>query len=570
MSRIIGIDLGTSTSEVAILEEGKPKVIPNSKGQIITPSVVGIDQDGNLLIGQDARDQMLFRPKDTVIEVKRLMGSGQKVSMGGKEYTPQQISSFILKYLKKCAEDYLGEEITRAVITVPAYFTDEQRRATVEAGNLAGLKVERIINEPTAAALAYGIDNMENNQYILVYDLGGGTLDVTVLEMFEGVLEVKASSGNNRLGGKDFDQRLMDWLMEEFKAQYDIDLSNDVRALARIKEAAETCKIALSTQEQYKIELPFIAEKDGKPVALERVVTRDMFENLIKDLVESTIEPINIALGDSGLTKDDIDLVFMVGGSTRIPLVRRFLESVMGRQPVSPVDPDLAVAMGAAIQAGIINQELSAEKDIVITDVCPYTLGVEVLEFVAGFPVPDMYDVIIPRNTTIPVVKEKVYSTVVDNQKKVEIKVYQGDYRKASLNNFLGKFILDGIPPAPAFKEKIKVRFSYDVNGILNVEGIILSTNKKAGITIETTGVKMEEELDLSNWKEAPKARKYRGIIRRAERLLDRNPDLPLFAELDGVVKDLKKALLKEDDDSVLEELAETLNDLLYDIEDEW
>jgi molecular chaperone DnaK len=570
MSRIIGIDLGTSTSEVAILEEGKPKVIPNSKGQIITPSVVGIDQDGNLLIGQDARDQMLFRPKDTVIEVKRLMGSGQKVSMGGKEYTPQQISSFILKYLKKCAEDYLGEEITRAVITVPAYFTDEQRKATVEAGNLAGLKVERIINEPTAAALAYGIDNMENNQYILVYDLGGGTLDVTVLEMFEGVLEVKASSGNNKLGGKDFDQRLMDWLMEEFKAQYDIDLSNDVRALARIKEAAEACKIALSTQEEYKIELPFIAEKDGKPVALERVVTRDMFENLIKDLVESTIEPINIALGDSGLTKDDIDLVFMVGGSTRIPLVRRFLESVMGRQPVSPVDPDLAVAMGAAIQAAIINQELSAEKDIVITDVCPYTLGVEVLEFVAGFPVPDMYDVIIPRNTTIPVVKEKVYSTVVDNQKKVEIKVYQGDYRKASLNNFLGKFILDGIPPAPAFKEKIKVRFSYDVNGILNVEGIILSTNKKAGITIETTGVKMEEELDLSNWKEAPKARKYRGIIRRAERLLDRNPDLPLFAELDGVVKDLKKALLKEDDDSVLEELAETLNDLLYDIEDEW
>ncbi|MCM8899914.1 Hsp70 family protein [Caldicoprobacter algeriensis] len=567
MSRIIGIDLGTSTSEVAILENGKPKVIPNSKGQIITPSVVGIDQDGNLLIGQDARDQMLFRPKDTVIEVKRLMGSGQKVSMGGKEYTPQEISSFILKYLKKCAEDYLGEEITRAVITVPAYFTDEQRRATVEAGNLAGLKVERIINEPTAAALAYGIDNMENNQYILVYDLGGGTLDVTVLEMFEGVLEVKASSGNNKLGGKDFDERLMDWLMQEFKAQYDIDLSNDVRALARIKEAAEACKIALSTQEEYKIELPFIAEKDGKPVALERVVTRDMFENLIKDLVESTIEPINIALGDSGLTKDDIDLVFTVGGSTRIPLVRRFLESVMGRQPVSPVDPDLAVAMGAAIQAAIINQELSAEKDILITDVCPYTLGVEVLEFVAGFPVPDMYDVIIPRNTTIPVVKEKVYSTVVDNQKKVEIKVYQGDYRKASLNNFLGKFILDGIPPAPAFKEKIKVRFSYDVNGILNVEGIILSTNKKAGITIETTGVKMEEELDLSNWKEAPKARKYRGIIRRAERLLDENPDSPLFAELDGVVKDLKKALLKEDDDSVLEELAETLNDLLYDIE---
>jgi molecular chaperone DnaK len=488
MSKIIGIDLGTSTSEVAVYEDGEPRIIPNLQGENITPSVVGLSEKGELLVGRDARDQLLIRPNETVIEAKRLMGSQNMVSMGDREYTPQQISSYIVKYLKKCAEEYLGEPVKRAVITVPAYFTDEQRRATVEAGKIAGLKVERIINEPTAAALAYGMDHMEDNQHILVYDLGGGTLDVTVLEMFQGILEVKASSGNNRLGGKDFDQRLMELLLDYFKEEYQIDLSQDLRAMVRIKAAAEDCKIALSSHQEHVIQLPFIAQKEGHPLALEYTITRRKFENLINDLVESTAQQIERALEDAKLTTKDLNLVFMVGGSTRIPLVRTFLERVLEQPPQSPVDPDLAVVMGAALQGAILNQELSPEEDILITDVCPYTMGVEILGYMAGIPVPDIYDIIIPRNVTIPVVQEKIYGTVADNQKQVEIKVYQGEYKKASLNNFLGNFILDGIPPAPAFQEKIKVRFSYDVNGILQVEGVILSNNKEAGITIELYG----------------------------------------------------------------------------------
>ncbi|HZJ57087.1 MAG TPA: Hsp70 family protein [Clostridia bacterium] len=574
MSKIIGIDLGTSTSEVAIYENGHTIVIPNLQGKKITPSVVGLSEDGKILIGQDARDQMLVRPKETAIEVKRQMGKNIGISLGRKEYTPQQISSYIIGYLKECAEDYLGQSIDRAVITVPAYFTDEQRRATVEAGKLAGFKVERIINEPTAAALAYGIENMENNQFVLVYDLGGGTLDVTVLEMFEGVLEVKASSGNNELGGKDFDERLMDLLLEDFKSQYQIDISTDLHSMARIKREAEVCKVELSRKESYLIQLPFIAEKDGQPLGLEKTITRSGFEELIRDLIESSAQPIERALDDAGLEPDDLNLVFMVGGSTRIPLVQSFLEKNLKRTPVSPLDPDLAVVMGAAIQGAILNDELSDEEDILITDVCPYTMGVEVMSFLGETPVDDIYDPIIQRNLTIPVVKEKTYSTAGDGQTRVDIMVYQGEYKKASLNNFLGKFVLDGIPPGPAFEEKINVRFSYDVNGILQVSGTIVSTNKEAGITIETTGVEMEEEAALDNWKEAPRARRYRGIIRRGEKLLEELNDsefgdIIILASLDTAIIELKKALLKEEDDGILEELEEDLNDIIYYIEDE-
>ncbi|MBA1336042.1 MAG: Chaperone protein DnaK [Firmicutes bacterium] len=567
MSRIIGIDLGTSTSEVAILENGKPMVIKNREGDMITPSVVGINGKGEIIAGREAKDQYLLRPRDTVIEVKRLMGSGRKVKMGDKEYTPEEISSHILKYLKGCAEDYLGEPATRAVITVPAYFTDEQRRATVEAGRLAGFKVERIINEPTAAALAYGIDHMEDNLHVLVYDLGGGTLDVTVLEMFEGVLEVKASSGNNRLGGKDFDERLMKEIIRYFEDQTGVDISEDPRAAARLKNAVEECKIALSSQIGYRIELPLLAEKDGSPLALEKTVSRNEFENLIRDLVESTRQPIEAALKDAGLEPQDIDIVLPVGGSTRIPLVMKFLKEVLGQEPRALVDPDLAVASGAAIQAGILADELSAEKDILITDVCPYTLGTEVLSFFGGFPVDDVYDIIIPRNTTIPVTRKKVYGTVADNQQAVDIKVYQGDYKKASRNNLLGKFTLSGIPPAPAFTEKIEIGFTYDANGILQVEGTILSNGQRAGLTIETAGVEMEPELDLGKWKEAPGARKYRGLIRRAEKALKAGGNQLFEGELDELVRDIKKALLKGESNR-LKELEEELTDLLYDLED--
>ena len=570
MSKIVGIDFGTSTSEAALLEDGHPVVISNQYGEKITPSAVGLAEDGSLLVGRDARDQFLLRPEETLLEIKRLMGSAEKVSLGDQNYTPAEIAAKIIKYLKECSEKHLGAAIDRAVITVPAYFTDKQRRATVEAGGLAGLKVERIINEPTAAALAYGIEHMEENQHILVYDLGGGTFDVTVLEMFQGVLEVKASSGNNQLGGKEFDQRLADYLLDNFRKAQGKDLVLGQRALARLKEAVELCKIALSSAKEYHIVLPFIAEKDGAPLALEYLVTREIFEDLIADLVESTKKHLDIALGDAGLAKKDLDLILAVGGSTRIPLVQRFLQKELGQKPQTPVDPELAVVMGAAIQGGIINQELSEEKDILITDVCPYTLGIETMSFLYDTPIFDLYSTIIPRNTTIPVSKEEIYYTSTDNQEKVEINVFQGDNPKASLNNLLGTFILDGVPPAPVSEERIKVRFTYDINGILQVAAIVVSTGKQAGITIETTGVrKMEDEPDLTNWHKAPGARKYRGLLRRAEKILAREDDPFVCQELESQIKNFKKNLLLQQDKEILQDLEGEMVDLLYDLEDE-
>ena len=563
MSRIVGIDLGTSTSEIAVLKDGKPYVIPNHMGETITPSVDGVSNDGRIIVGSEAKEQLLLRPEDTVMEVKRLMGIDTRINMARKQYTPQEISAFLIKYLADCASSHLGETIDRVVITVPAYFSDEQRRATVEAGKLAGLKVERIINEPTAASLDYGIEHMEECRNVLVYDLGGGTLDVTVLEMFKGVIEVKASSGNNRLGGKDFDNALMDYLLEGFSAKYGIDVSNDARAMMRLKDAAEKCKIALSGQEEFQFSLPFFADAGGVPVSLEEALTRELFEGLIKDKIDSTGKQIRVALEDAGLKESDIDFVLLVGGSTRIPYVRKFIENVMGKEPMSLVDPDLAVVRGASIQAGILNEELSSEKDIMITDVCPYTLGIAVLGYIGGFPIPDVYNVIIPRNVTIPVVREKIYGTVYDNQKVVEISVYQGDYKKASLNNLLGEFTLEGIPPAPAFKEKIKVSFSYDVNGILQTEGVIVSTGEKAVITVETTGVKMEEEIDLEKWKDIPNARKYRAVINKAQRILENQRAGVFEIEMDGLVRNLKKGLIKGWDAKRLDELRNNLQETI-------
>lgn len=569
MSRIVGIDLGTSTSEIAVLKEGKPFVIPNHLGEYITPSVVGVSDDGRIVVGKEARDQLLLKPEDTVIEVKRLMGSGATVTMGGKEYTPQQISSFILAYLLDCARKYLGEDIDRAVITVPAYFSDAQRRATVEAGRLAGIKVERIINEPTAASLDYGIDHMQECQNILVYDLGGGTLDVTVLEMFEGVLDVKASSGNNQLGGKDFDQRLMNYLLDRFKAQHGVDVSEDKRALMRLKEAVEKCKIALSEEEEHRLLIPFFANVAGNPVSLEETVSREIFEGLIKDLIDVTEKQINTALADARIGAADLDLILLVGGSTRIPYVKNFIEKTLGKAPQSLVDPDLAVVRGAAVQAGILSDELSKEKDILITDVCPYTLGTSVLDFVGGLPVTDVYDVIIPRNVTIPVVKEKVYTTVFDNQTEVEINVYQGEYKKASDNNFLGKVLLKGIPPAPAFTEKINVSFAYDVNGILQVEGKILSTGKKANLTIETTGVEMVKEIDPEGWEKAPNARKYKAIIKKAERLV-KNGEAQYYAvEMESLIRKIKIGLKQGEKPEILDKLKEELHEIIYELAEE-
>ncbi len=569
MGIIVGIDLGTSTSEIAILKNGKPEVIPNLDGEFITPSVVGVSDEGNIIVGKAARDQLLLKPNDTIIEVKRLMGTSSKLAIGGEEYSPQEISSFIISYLIESAQKFIGEDVDRAVITVPAYFSDEQRRATIEAGKLAGIKVERIINEPTAASLDYGIEHMEDCKNILVYDLGGGTLDVTVLEMFEGVMDVKASSGNNKLGGKDFDQSIMDYLMEYFHSLYQKDISDDNRAMMRLKDEAEKCKIELSKSSSYQVSLPFFAEYNGNPVSLEKEITKELFEELIKEKVESTKKQIDIALNDSGLNKSDIDLILLVGGSTRIPYVKNFIERALDKSPEAVVDPDLAVVRGASIQAGIINEDLSSDKDIMITDVCPYTLGTSILDFIGGIPDHDVFDVIIPRNITIPATKEKIYYTVADNQEEVEITVYQGDFKKASMNNLLGKFTLENIPPAPASEQKIKISFSYDVNGILQVEGTIVKTGENAKITIDTSKSDIAEEINTDGWEDVQNARKFRAVINKASRIIENNEAGIFHTEIESLIKKLKIGLVEGVDIEELNMIKNEVTDILYELSSE-
>ncbi len=572
ISKIIGIDFGTSTSEVAVLKDGKPHVIPNHQGDLITPSAVGSTEEGIMFVGKDARDQFLLRPEDTVIEIKRLMGSDEKVFMQGKEYSPQQVASYILSYLMDCACSYIGEEISEAVITVPAYFSDIQRRATMEAGKLAGIVVKRIINEPTAAALDYGIEHMQECKHVLVYDLGGGTLDVTVLELFEGVLEVKASSGNNRLGGKDFDQMLIDYLLDRFIKNYNLKLATvmkDKRAMVRLKDEAEKCKIALSEALEYQLLLPHFMKVKENPVALKDLVTRDIFESLIKDLIDSTALQIDTALTDAGLKPTELDLILLVGGSTRIPYVQHFLEQTFGKKPRTLIDPDLSVVRGAAVQGGILGGELSADKDIVITDVCPYTLGIAVLAVVGGWPVTDAFSVIIPRNVTIPTVKKKTYGTSVDDQTMVEIKAYQGEYKLASYNNFLGRFMLDGIPPAPAFQEKVSVSFAYDANGILQVEGTVVSNGEKANLTIETTALNMEDEVDLSGWKKVPQARNYKTVINKAGKMIKSGQAGIFTLEMESLVRKIKTGLVQNEKAKTLNQYKEKLHDIIYELTEE-
>ena len=419
-STIIGIDLGTSTTEAAVIRDGKPVMIVNLDQEIITPSAVGIDNGGNWVIGEKARAQYLLSPDNTAIEVKRKIGTNEKIMLGKQSCTPVALSAKLLEYVRTYVSEYLEEEVTRAVISVPAYFDDIQRQATVRAGMEAGFQVERIINEPTAAALSYGLDHMEEESHILVYDLGGGTFDVTLLEMFGGVLEVKASSGNNTLGGKDFDQQLITWLQTRFEEKSGISLKGNTYALARLKEQAEQCKIALSTQEEVRIQIPLLAEKDGIPQGLEETVTRSQFEDLIRELVEQTHDPIDTVLGDSGIRAEDLDLILLVGGSTRIPLISRDIEAFLGMEPKTEVDPDYSVAQGAAIQAAIISGEIDSEEGIVITDVNPYTLGIRALY---GFDA-DHMSVVIPRNVTIPVRRHQVYSTSWEGQEAAQIDIY--------------------------------------------------------------------------------------------------------------------------------------------------
>lgn len=563
---IIGIDLGTSTIEAAVIQAGKPVMIFNFDGELVTPSVVGIDHTGDFVVGSRAKAQYLLEPEKTAIEVKRMIGTDAKIKLGKESFTPVELSSMLLSYVKRFAEAFLELEINRAVISVPAYFNDLQRQATVEAGQKAGFMVDRIINEPTAAALSYGIEHLEEESHILVYDLGGGTFDVTLLEMFDGVLEVKASSGDNQLGGKDFDERLVNWMADQFYEKHKIKLLDDVFAAVKLKEQAELCKIKLSSQDSLEVKIPFIAEKDGVPLALEETVTLELFESLIADLILRTHEPIDVVLGDSGVGWSEIDKILLVGGSTRVPLVKKDIQSYTGIVPSSALNPDYAVAAGAAIQGGMISGAVSTQDSIMMTDVNPFTLGVQVLEEYN----PDCMSVIIPRNVTIPVTKSQIYQTSFDYQDRAVINVYQGESRTASKNNFLGEFTVKGIPAKPQGVENLKVEFSYNLNGMLVVSAVIVSTGEKAFIEINMMEKnKTVEKIDVSGWKDSPNSKKYRMVIRRAEKLLKElagdKIGKTIGLVLEELVYDLKKAII--DHDAVAEELEEDILDFLENCE---
>ncbi len=488
---VVGIDLGTTHSLVAVMKGERPELIPNRYGKRLTPSIVGLDKNGQVHVGESAKNQLVSAPDRTVLEVKRLMGSGQKVQLGDRTYTPQEISGFILKALKDDAERALGETIVEAVVTVPAYFTDAQRQATKDAGALAGLKVERILNEPTAAALAYGIDHLDKEQFVLVYDLGGGTFDVSVLEMFEGVLDVKASAGNNRLGGADFDAALVAHLAQVAHEQLGVDLLKDPKARARLKAAAEQAKIELSSMQTTQVNVPFIAVKDGEPVSLECELSRPHFESLVGGLLRSTLGPVVTALKDAKLDKANIAEVVLVGGSSRIPLVQALLTDFFGKAPKTGVNPDEAIALGAAIQAALKSGAIKANQGIMIADVAPFTLGVEVMGRARDQMVSGLFSPIIPRNCKVPVSRSETYFTTSDNQKSVEVRIFQGEDRFVRNNVLLDSYSVEGLLPKPAGQESIDITFTYDINGLLNVKTRVNSTGKEAALVVDKRAQRM-------------------------------------------------------------------------------
>ncbi|MDR4889001.1 molecular chaperone DnaK [Fredinandcohnia sp. QZ13] len=520
MSKIIGIDLGTTNSCVAVMEGGEAKVIPNPEGNRTTPSVVSF-KNGERQIGEVAKRQAITNP-NTIMSIKRHMGTDYKVEIEGKPYTPQEVSAILLQYFKSYAEEYLGEKVTKAVITVPAYFNDAERQATKDAGRIAGLEVERIINEPTAAALAYGLDKTDEDQTILVYDLGGGTFDVSILELGDGVFEVKSTAGDNRLGGDDFDQVIIDYLVDQFKKENGIDLSKDKMALQRLKDAAEKAKKDLSGVTSTQISLPFITAGEAGPLHLEVNLTRAKFEELSAELVERTMGPTRRALQDAGLSASEIDKVILVGGSTRIPAVQEAIKKETGKEPHKGVNPDEVVALGAAIQGGVLTGDV---KDVVLLDVTPLSLGIETMGGV--------FTRLIDRNTTIPTSKSQVFSTAADNQTAVDIHVLQGERQMAADNKTLGRFQLTDIPPAPRGVPQIEVTFDIDKNGIVNVRAKDLGTNKEQAITIQSSSGLSDEEVD----------RMVREAEENAEADKKRKEEVELRNEADQLVFTTEKTL---------------------------